>query len=63
MTNKLKYSRPWSVLRYMLPVTNSAVHGSIETILTQEQWDELMGRNRRNDEAVFVRKGRKYLTF
>ena len=43
MTNKLKYSRPWSVLRYMLPVTNSTVQGYVETILTQEQWDELMG--------------------
>lgn len=43
MTNKLKYSRPWSVLRYMQSISNSTVHGSVETILTQEQWDELMG--------------------
>lgn len=43
MINKLKYSRPWSVLRYMLPVNNSSVQGSVETTLTQEQWGELMG--------------------
>ena len=27
----------------MEPISNSTVHGSVETILTQEQWDELMG--------------------
>ena len=39
----VKYSRPWSVLRYNLPIANSSVQGSVETTLTQEQWDELMG--------------------
>lgn len=27
----------------MQHISNSTVHGSVETILTQEQWDELMG--------------------
>lgn len=27
----------------MQSISNSTVHGSVETILTQEQWDELMG--------------------
>lgn len=40
---KIRYSRPWSVLRYMQPVANSTVQGSVETTLTPEQWDELMG--------------------
>lgn len=43
MIHTLKYSRPWSVLRYMLPVNNSSVQGSVETTLTQEEWNELMG--------------------
>lgn len=53
---KIGYSRPWSVLRYMLPVTNSTVQGSVETTLTPEQWDELMEGLRREVEYVLRNK-------